>query len=218
MRLSPYTFCLLALVPTSAYSAGDSAATSDEAPSQGTILVMECQGLSFVVELKQEEAWLFLPDYSGSIPQVPSASGSKYEGNNITFWSKGEEASLDYGKNSYRDCRNNPALAVWEAAKLRGVDFRGVGNEPGWVLETQGDSLSLKADYGETHYQFTGATEHTDSAAGQTILRAANDADTIEITLEHKACQDTMADASYETTVSIQLGDRTLQGCGKALH
>lgn len=218
MRLSPFTICLLALVPTSAYTACEADATADEEPSQGTVLVMECKGLSFVVELKDEEAWLFLPDFSGSIPQVPSASGNKYEGNNITFWSKGEEASLDYGKNSYRDCRNNRALAVWEAAKLRGVDFRGVGNEPAWVLEIQGDSLSLEADYGETHYRFTGANEHTDSAAGQTIFRASTDGVTIEVTLEHKTCQDTMADASYETTVSIQLGDRTLQGCGKALH
>jgi len=33
------------------------------------------------------------------------------------------------------NCRNNRAMAICVDAKLRGVDFRAVGNEPGWNLE-----------------------------------------------------------------------------------
>lgn len=179
---------------------------------------MECSDFSFVVEIKGDDAWLFLPDYSGPIPRVSSASGTKYQGNNITFWSKGDEASLDYGKNRYDGCRNNPARAVWEAAKLRGVDFRATGNEPGWVLEISGDSLSLQTNYGENHYQFPSAERTTDTATGQTSYLASNDNTHIEVTLEGKSCQDTMADTVFETSVTIQLDERKLSGCGKALH
>ena len=33
------------------------------------------------------------------------------------------------------ECRNNRAMALWVDGKLRGVDCRAVGNEPGWNLE-----------------------------------------------------------------------------------
>jgi putative lipoprotein len=207
------------MIPLSA--CGDASSTAAEvAPASNTarVLFMECTDLEFVVEIKQHDAWLFLPDYSGPLPQVPSASGSKYEGDNIVFWMKGDQASLDYGANRYTNCRNNPARAVWEGAKLRGVDFRAVGNEPGWILEITGDSLYLQTDYGNTSYRFSGASQTDDEAAQQTVFQASRGDSRIEVTLANKSCQDSMADISYQTTVTVQLDQRTLHGCGKALH
>ncbi|HEX7072166.1 MAG TPA: hypothetical protein VF190_15240, partial [Rhodothermales bacterium] len=38
---------------------------------------------------------------------------------------------------------------VWDEARARGVDFRAVGQEPGWLLEiADGDSLRFLYDYG----------------------------------------------------------------------
>lgn len=223
MRLSSLTLSLLLLAPISACGdeappIAEEAPIAEDAPSHGKVMAMECGDFSFVVEIKGDDAWLFLPDYSGPIPRVTSASGTKYQGNNITFWSEGDEASLDYGKNSYAGCRNNPALAVWEGAKLRGVDFRATGNEPGWVLEIQGDKLSLQTNYGEDHYQFAAAERISDPETKQTSYRASSGDTQIEVTLEGKTCQDTMTDTSFETSVSIQLDERKLSGCGKALH
>lgn len=49
---------------------------------------------------------------------------------------------LEVGKKRHVHCKNNRAEAIWEDAKLRGVDFRAVGNEPGWHLElTAGERL-----------------------------------------------------------------------------
>jgi len=40
---------------------------------------------------------------------------------------------------------------VWHKAKLRGVSFRAIGQEPGWLLEiTTGTEILLVIDYGET--------------------------------------------------------------------
>ena len=46
---------------------------------------------------------------------------------------------------------------VWHKAKLRGVSFRAIGQEPGWLLEiTTGTEILLVTDYGETRtaYQY----------------------------------------------------------------
>ena len=40
---------------------------------------------------------------------------------------------------------------VWHQAKLRGVSFRAIGQEPGWLLEiTDGSEILLVTDYGQT--------------------------------------------------------------------
>ncbi len=39
--------------------------------------------------------------------------------------------------------------SVWHRAKLRGVAFRAIGQEPGWLLEiTNGTEILLVTDYG----------------------------------------------------------------------
>ena len=46
-------------------------------------------------------------------------------------------------------------MAIWEDAKLRGVDFRAVGNEPGWNLEISADGeMVFIGNYGQTEYKF----------------------------------------------------------------
>lgn len=185
---------------------------------QGVVQVYVCDDMQFSVEIKAQEAWIYLPEYAGPLPQVPSASGTRYEEDNIRLWSKGNVATLHYGNFSYEDCRSQPALAVWEAAKLRGVEFRAAGNEPGWVLEIQGDELSLETNYGNDHYRFDDAVVESDEATQSTRYTAGDKSHQLIVTLESKTCQDSMADHSYETTVSISLDEQQLQGCGKSLQ
>ncbi len=185
---------------------------------QGTVLAMECTDFDFVVEILDQQARMKLPDFTGSIPRVPSASGNKYQGNNITFWMKGQDAVLEYGNKSYKDCRNNSQRAVWEAARLRGVDFMAMGNEPGWSMEIAGNSVLLVSDYGSSRYRIDNAERTTDQQARATVYRGHDQGKEIGVTLESKACNDTMADTSYETTVTVRLGEQTLYGCGRALN
>ena len=47
------------------------------------------------------------------------------------------------------------ARDVWHAAKLRGVAFRAIGQEPGWLLEmSTGDKILLVTDYGQTRIEY----------------------------------------------------------------
>jgi uncharacterized membrane protein len=112
--------------------------------------------------------------------------------------------------------------AGWEHAKLNGVDFRAVGNEPAWVLELRANngigSINFIADYGNLSYFFPSIVRITEPSARRTIYQAQSEGQQIEIILEGLHCNDSMADISYETTVTIVVDDREFKGCGRALH
>ena len=149
-------FCTLALLAACANTTTLDAVIAESLGPQSQTFpqtyVYECSdGTRFTARIEGEKIWLFLPNQTLSLPHVPSGSGAKYREGVIMFWSKGDEAMLEVGKKRHVHCKNNRAEAIWEDAKLRGVDFRAVGNEPGWHLElTAGEKVVFVGDYGTT--------------------------------------------------------------------
>lgn len=118
-----------------------------------------------------------------------------------------------------RNCRNNRARAIWEDAKLRGVDFRAVGNEPGWHMAiSAGGEIVFVGDYGQTRYRFPTPAPSVDRDARMTTYTAESEGHTLVVELEARRCLDTMSDEAFETTVTVALDGDTYRGCGKALH
>lgn len=180
--------------------------------------VYECNGdYSFTARIEGEKVWLFLPGNTISLPHVKAASGDKYSDNGALFWSKGNESLLEIADRKYR-CNNNRKLAVWEASKLDGNDFRAMGNEPGWHLQIKGSQIDYTGDYGSTHYLLRDAYCTTDQKAGKTTCQSSDGKHELTLVLEGKLCRDTMSDEMFETTVTLIIDGITLQGCGKALH
>lgn len=161
---------------------------------------------------------MFLPGYSGLVGKVPAASGARYEADGILFWIKGDEAILEYQGDRWTGCRKNRRKAIWETAKLAGVDFRAVGNEPGWVLEIRGAEIDLNMHYGSTRLRFGQATINSSIAPGETRYSAALNDHTIELTLSPGPCNDSMSDEQLATSVNLVLDGKRYQGCGRALH
>jgi membrane-bound inhibitor of C-type lysozyme/uncharacterized membrane protein len=182
--------------------------------------VFECtDGFNFVTRLGAEQAWLFLPGDSLSLSHVRSASGAKYSDGTTTFWSKGDEAMLYFDGQTRSGCRNNRARAIWEEAKLNGVEFRAVGNEPGWFLEiTPAEQIVFVSSYGETRYVFPTPDPLVDQQAHLTSYETRNKRHELTIVLKGQACRDTMSGEWFETTVTVRLDDKLYRGCGKALH
>ena len=182
--------------------------------------VYDCEsGHSFIVNFKNDEAWIFLPMQTVALDHVPSGSGTKYSNGAITYWSKGDEAVLDTPDTQYRGCKNNRAKAVWEDAKFRGVDFRAIGNEPGWFLEiSEKTKLLFVNDYGQSRFEFILSEPVTDQAARQTTYTAKSNQQPITVIIEGRVCHDTMSGEQFESTVSVQFNDREYSGCGRALH
>lgn len=181
--------------------------------------VYECGGgAEFVAALRRDTVWAFLPSATVALPHVAAASGAKYSDGETVFWSKASDAVLESPSDTLRGCRNNRRRAVWEHAKLSGVDFRAVGNEPGWHLEIRPETILLVTDYGERRYEFPAVAPEEDDAARTSVFRATADGVSLTLTLRAERCLDTMVDEEYETTVEVLIDGRTLRGCGRALH
>jgi membrane-bound inhibitor of C-type lysozyme/uncharacterized membrane protein len=185
-----------------------------------TTHVFECDdGYRFPVRIEGGKAWLFLPGKTVSLPQVPAASGAKYSDGKMVFWSKGDEALLEAADDIRRNCRNNRFLSIWEHAKLNGVDFRAVGNEPGWHLEiSRGRKILFVSDYGQSRFEFTTPEPETDGQARTAIYRTRNSEHVLQVIIAGQPCQDTMRGDPFESTVTVTLDGRRYTGCGKALH
>ena len=174
---------------------------------------------SFIARIEPGKAWLFLPGKTIDLPQVVSASGAKYSAEGYSFWSKGEEATLETDMNQHTGCINNRARAIWEHAKLNGVDFRAVGNEPGWTMEISNkQDLLLVTDYGQQTYRFSSAIMKTELHGRTTIYNAKNDNDMVEIVIRGKPCRDSMSGEAFSTTVSVLLNNNQYTGCGRPLY
>ena len=182
--------------------------------------VYDCPGgRSFVARIQGDTAWLFLQGNTVPAMQTPSGSGAKYTAGPVTYWSHGEVAMIEAPGFEARECRNNRRAAVWEHAKLNGVDFRAVGNEPGWYLEIRrGRSIVFVTDYGQARHDFRAPEPDTDQDGARTIYRTGDGDHELVVQLDGQRCLDTMADDEYGTTVTVTLDGRELRGCGRPLH
>jgi putative lipoprotein len=189
------------------------------APRASATLVYDCDSGTFTVQIEGDMAWLLLPSRTVALPHVPSASGAKYADRGIVFWSRGDEAMLDVGRTAYRECRLNRAQAVWENARLRGVEFRAVGNEPGWQLEIADErEILFVTDYGETRISAPVPAPVVDDADARTTYHVTTAARDLQVVIEDRPCQDDMSGESFPSAVTVELDGRTHRGCGRRLR
>jgi len=104
---------------------------------------------------------------------------------------------------------------VWRAAGLRGVAFRAIGQEPGWLLEiTDGREILIVTNYGQERKSYPYVDPVQDEAALRTVFQI--DADT-RVLIEDRPCTDTMSGESFPASVKLSLGAGVLRGCGQDL-
>ena len=178
----------------------------------------ECTGLAFTARHEVRGLYLFLPGETVLLPEVRSASGAKYSDGRVSLWNRGEDAMLERQGRVYRDCRNNPNRAVWEDAKLNGVDFRAIGGEAEWYLDVydQGRRIDLVTEYGRDYYIFPEVRRETLVDPPRTRYIARMGAHRIDLVLEPGDCR--AGGETFETRVATTLGHRTYSGCGRPLH
>lgn len=165
---------------------------------------------------------LFLPGQTVRLPHVRAASGARYSDGGVTFWNQGQEATLERGGTSVV-CAEDRRASVVEDAKLRGVHFRGTGNEPPWILELGPEEITVYTGYDATHNAFEMVEPRTDAETGASVWETVDAAGrrltlTIGVTPDGGRCADTMSGQTYESTVEIVLDGTVLRGCGQPLH
>lgn len=191
--------------------------------SADDVFVFDCtEDFSVTAYFTTDSVQVFFPDSSLTLPQITSASGAKYESENgsALFWTRGDEALLETENVSFQSCRNNPREGVWEAARLSGVNFRGIGQEPGWILEvTHGGDIVYAHNYGEDTVKVStpAPSVELEDETSQTY-QAQTEEHTLFIEIFNEPCSDSMSGFSFPATVEVTLNGNTLSGCGRWLQ
>jgi uncharacterized membrane protein len=165
---------------------------------------------------------LALPSGAVSLPQAVSASGARYAdhlGNE--FWTKGGEGTLTRQGGSKVQCIQQDAApqagSPWDAAKQRGIAFRAVGNEPGWLVEVgpgEAPRVHVETDYGARKLDIAKATQLSGLMG---FAGASADGKKVRLVLERKECSDGMSDMRYPVDAVLEVDGTTYRGCGQFL-
>ena len=104
----------------------------------------------------------------------------------------------------------------WQNARERGIDFRAVGQEPGWFIEIDHErSIRLVWDYLEREATMPAVRPVT--AVGRTTYAATNGTQHVNVVIDERRCNDVMSGDPYPTTVVVTIDGRELRGCGQFL-
>tara|TARA_R110002111_G_scaffold152520_1_gene219250 strand:- start:867 stop:1556 length:690 start_codon:yes stop_codon:yes gene_type:complete len=181
-----------------------------------TTLVYDCNGYDFIARLGPGEMAVWLPDRYTVLSQVRSASGTLYEEGDIAFWSKGDDAILTVVDQSYMNCQLQPRRVPWEDARRRGVDFRGVGNEPGWHVEIQaGRQILFVSGYGsERVLVIDPAVDKNDTSR---VFTGASGSRELQVEIVEQPCVDTMSGEQFPYRVAVTFNNTHYEGCGRDL-
>ena len=196
-------------------SKGEIESTSSNLRKNRT-LVFHCTSpdTRFTLRFENDRLWLFTPEFSYSFdrPMDRSDAGTYRNGKGVELHFDQKEASLKTPRLELKNCRWDPKASVWEAAKLDGVDFRAIGEEPPWILEIRGDRVDFYFGYEKRSYRFPHIRIGTES--NRTVMETKE----FKAVLTPGPCRDSMSGEIFETAVWIEWGGRRLQGCGRALH
>lgn len=173
-------------------------------------------GTVFGVELGRDTAIVEVGIRSDTLSRVP-ASGVRYEGDGVSFRRQGSEAALTVGVDEHSGCDAAAASSAWEKARLLGIEFRALGQEPGWILDIHPDRwIRYIGDYGETRLLMPPVDPVRDSAGTRTY-RTGTESDTLTAVIREEPCRDAMSGRPFSHTVTITVDGRELRGCGRPL-
>jgi putative lipoprotein len=104
----------------------------------------------------------------------------------------------------------------WEDARTRGIDFRALGQEPGWFLEIDRERwIRFFYDYAER--QATTPVPQPERRGTTTTYDAATDAHHLQVVIEEAPCMDVMSGEAFPNRVTVVLDGRRFDGCGRTL-
>lgn len=117
---------------------------------------------------------------------------------------------------------NSPRAALadmptWENARAAGVDFRAIGQEPGWIVDIYArDKIVALLGYGESLIEFP-RPEPTHPAEDTTLYATQAAGHSLSVEIRRLPCQDAMSGEAYPAAVSVVIDGRTLNGCGRTV-
>ena len=185
------------------------------------------ESLSVIARLGPGEIAVWPPSEWGGgyfvLGQVRAASGSRYEGDGLVVWVQGDEAMIEVAGERHSGCQLNPHSSIWEHARLSGVVFRGIGNEPGWSIEVRDHRIDLEYDYGNQSLSIgldpsAESSPGAEGGAGAREYRGESQGTAGFVEIGDVQCNDIMSGELFEASIIVRFGTRELHGCGRWLQ
>jgi len=184
------------------------------APSSKPPIVarFDCDTLALTATFHDDRVVIEVPEQRPlTLPHAESASGARYSDGTDTFWNKGREATFE--RHSHTEmCRER--REPWQEAADRGVDFRAVGQEPGWFLEIDNEK-QIRVVYDYAEHQLVAPVISPATKGGTVFYDMMVDSQRVLITIEETPCNDAMSGEAFPRSVAVTIGTRTLRGCGR---
>ena len=167
--------------------------------------------------LREKAIAIDFHDGTRRLDQTASASGARYADAVAVFWTKGSTATLERQGAPAVRCEERRADSLREDARVRGVVYRGLGNEPGWILEVgPASKLSWTTNFGQDRYDFEQVQAVT-APDGANVYTAQKDAVSIKASIKAERCVDD-GEVEYDHVVTVESGGQTYHGCGTRLN
>jgi uncharacterized membrane protein len=152
------------------------------------------------------------------LPHVESLTGARHaDGAGNAFMRQGDGAILVLAGEEQRDCTRSDRASPWTEAAARGIVYRAVGSEPGWLVEVgSGEDPPLHAvlDYGERTLDIAHATGISSTPGYGGKLADGTD---VVLRTKREPCRDGMSGEAFETSAELTVGGKAYRGCGAYL-
>jgi heat shock protein HslJ/membrane-bound inhibitor of C-type lysozyme len=135
-----------------------------------------------------------------------SASGARYTAVDETatgFWSKGERALVTVRGRELPECR---------ALREPELPFTARGQEPGWMIRIDADTIFLNADFGALQLRMP-KTEPLTTAEGF-LYRTAAEGRRLAVAIRPEICADVATGMPHPFRVRYELDGKAHAGCG----
>ncbi|SIS77197.1 MliC family protein [Insolitispirillum peregrinum] len=178
-------------------------------------------GTRFTARFEPAQVRVFLPGRSVLLSQTGNGEDAvrytkQLDIGEAGLITKGNQAVLSLPGTPDRQCTGAKGPGPWELARLAGVSFRAVGHGPEWFLEMGQDSgvvFTSEATGGRTMFPWGRPEADGDKAVWN--LRGHNEM--LTVLLSKRPCQDETSGETFEASVTVLMGGKTFQGCGKTL-
>ena len=192
--------------------------TEDGSPARRR--AVQCRGpeggvVTFRALVRPDSLALRVPAAFGGdtrhLARARAASGAKYKGGAATVWSKGGTATVEIDGQRLENCTIAPQTEPQDEHPPN-LQFRAVGQEPGWIVEVTDDSLRFAWAYGQR--EVTASQFGTDTDDKRVLYRADTDRGPLRVVARPQYCTDPMNGRLFSHTVTVTLAGDVHTGCG----
>jgi hypothetical protein len=168
---------------------------------------------TITVDFFERAARVYVGNDTVRLPRLPGED--RYRGDDVELRVDGRDATLTRDGRPL-DCHAEGTGDAWRNAIRRGVVFRALGQEPGWMVEIDREgTMVVLLDYGTERIEVE--TPVPDDAGDRVEYRFQEGDREVRIVIEPSFCRDTMSGEAFPSTVTLHVDGHAYPGCGLRL-